>query len=257
MLTIGRLASYAGVSIRAVRHYHQIGLLPEPERDASGYRSYDAAAVLRLIRIRTLAEAGVPLARVRELLEADPETFAAATIEIDRELRARIRALQEHRRRVARLGSVESLAVPAEVADYLDRLRAIGAPTVLVEAERDAWILVAARYPETIPAIIADKVAQLAEPTILRLYQLLGRLAEEPENDDLLREIADLMSDLYEEAAASGDLDRQDEVMPDRGFVRLLDSFSYAAHPVVARLGELLAERGWTGWSRVESGGEA
>ncbi|ABP56810.1 MerR family transcriptional regulator [Salinispora tropica] len=252
MLTIGRLASYAGVSIRAVRHYHQIGLLPEPERDASGYRSYDAAAVLRLIRIRTLAEAGVPLARIRELLEADPETFAAATIEIDRELRARIRALQEHRRRVARLGSVESLAVPAEVADYLDRLRAIGAPTVLVEAERDAWILVAARYPETIPAIIADKVAQLAEPTILRLYQLLGRLAEEPENDDLLREIADLMSDLYEEAAASGDLDRQDEVMPDRGFVRLLDSFSYAAHPVVARLGELLAERGWTGWSRVE-----
>ena len=252
MLTIGRLASYAGVSIRAVRHYHQIGLLPEPERDASGYRSYDAAAVLRLIRIRTLAEAGVPLARIRELLEADPETFAAATIEIDRELRARIRALQEHRRRVARLGSVESLAVPAEGADYLDRLRAIGAPTVLVEAERDAWILVAARYPETIPAIIADKVAQLAEPTILRLYQLLGRLAEEPENDDLLREIADLMSDLYEEAAASGDLDRQDEVMPDRGFVRLLDSFSYAAHPVVARLGELLAERGWTGWSRVE-----
>ncbi|WP_018829700.1 MerR family transcriptional regulator [Salinispora tropica] len=252
MLTIGRLASYAGVSIRAVRHYHQIGLLPEPERDASGYRSYDAAAVLRLIRIRTLAEAGVPLARIRELLEADPETFAAATIEIDRELRARIRALQEHRRRVAQLGSVESLAVPAEVADYLDRLRAIGAPTVLVEAERDAWILVAARYPETIPAIIADKVAQLAEPTILRLYQLLGRLAEEPENDDLLREIADLMSDLYEEAAASGDLDRQDEVMPDRGFVRLLDSFSYAAHPVVARLGELLAERGWTGWSRVE-----
>ena len=64
MLTIGRLASYAGVTIRAVRHYHHIGLLPEPERDASGYRTYDAAAVVRLIRIRTLSEAGVPL-RVR------------------------------------------------------------------------------------------------------------------------------------------------------------------------------------------------
>ena len=55
MLTIGQLASYAGVTIRAVRHYHHIGLLPEPERDASGYRTYDAAAVVRLIRIRTLA----------------------------------------------------------------------------------------------------------------------------------------------------------------------------------------------------------
>src|ERR1700750_2341234 len=99
MLTIGHMASYAGVPIRAVRHYHQIGLLPEPERDASGYRSYDAAAVVRLIRIRTLAEAGVPLARVQELLDADEGTFLEATVEIDRELRRQIRDLQEHRRR--------------------------------------------------------------------------------------------------------------------------------------------------------------
>jgi DNA-binding transcriptional MerR regulator len=39
MLTISRLAAYAGVTVRALRHYHQIGLLPEPERDHSGYRS--------------------------------------------------------------------------------------------------------------------------------------------------------------------------------------------------------------------------
>ena len=61
MLTIGQLAAYAGVTVRAVRHYHQIGLLPEPERDASGYRRYGATAVVSLIRIRTLANAGVPL----------------------------------------------------------------------------------------------------------------------------------------------------------------------------------------------------
>ena len=60
-----------------MRHYHQIGLLPEPERDASGYRSYAAPDVVRLIRIRTLAEAGVPLARVQELLGADEDGFAA------------------------------------------------------------------------------------------------------------------------------------------------------------------------------------
>ena len=35
MLTIGQLASYAGVTVRTVRHYHQIGLLAEPERDHS------------------------------------------------------------------------------------------------------------------------------------------------------------------------------------------------------------------------------
>ena len=71
MLTISQLASYAGVTVRAVRHYHAKGLLPEPERDYSGYRRYDAKAVVELIKIRTLAQAGVPLARVQELLGAE------------------------------------------------------------------------------------------------------------------------------------------------------------------------------------------
>ena len=48
MLTISQLASYAGVTVRAVRHYHARGLLPEPERDASGYRRYGAQAVADL-----------------------------------------------------------------------------------------------------------------------------------------------------------------------------------------------------------------
>ncbi|MEU0493131.1 MerR family transcriptional regulator [Nocardiopsis sp. NPDC006139] len=86
MLTIGELASYAGVTVRAVRHYHAEGLLAEPERDRSGYRRYGADAVIELIRIRTLARAGVPLSRVRELLRADREGFAAAVDDIDARL---------------------------------------------------------------------------------------------------------------------------------------------------------------------------
>ena len=252
MLTIGQLASYAGVTIRAVRHYHQIGLLPEPERDASGYRTYDAAAVVRLIRIRTLAEAGVPLARVRQLLDADPDTFTAAATQIDRQLRAQIRLLQEHRRRIAQLGTGDSLALPAGVVDYLDRLRATGASEAIIGPERDAWILMAARYPEGIPALMADKVAQLANPDVVRLYQLIGRIAENGQDEELLRETADLMSELLAQAADSGDLDRQDEHMPDAAFIRLMDSFADASHPAVARLRELIAERGWTGWTRIE-----
>src|SRR5262249_4114927 len=235
MLTIGQLASSAAMTTRAVRHYHQIGLLPEPQRDASGYRTYDAAAVVRLIRIRTLAEAGVPLARVRELLDADPETFAAATTEIDRQLRAQIRALREHRRRIAQLGSGDSLAVPEEVVDYLDRLRTTGASEAIIEGERDAWILMAARWPEAIPAVMADKVAQLANPNVVRFYQLIGRIAENWQDEDLLRETADLMSELLEQAAASGELDWQDEHMPDAAFIRLMDSFADASHPAIAR----------------------
>lgn len=252
MLTIGQLASYAGVTIRAVRHYHQVGLLEEPERDASGYRSYDVGAVVRLIRIKTLAEAGVPLARVRELLDADPEAFAAATAEIDRQLRAQIRELQEHRRRIAQLASSDSLAIPAEVVDYLDRLRALGASETVIEGERGAWILTAARFPDAIPAIMADKVAQLADPRAVRLYTLIGRIAENWEDDELLRETADLLHELLEEAEANGDLDRQDEFTSDAMFADLVDSFAGAAHPAVGRLRELLAERGWSGWTVVK-----
>src|SRR5690349_1609024 len=236
MLTIGQLASYAGVTIRAVRHYHQIALLPEPERDASGYRTYDAAAVLRLIRIRTLAEAGVPLARVRELLDADPQEFAVATAEVAGQLRAQIRALEEHLRRIALLGTGDTLALPQEVVDYLDRLRAIGAPQVAIDGERDAWILMAARYPDAIPAVMAQKVAHLSDPNIVRLYQLIARVADNWQDEELLGEVADLICDLNEQAEVTGDLQRQDEVTPpDAGFIRLMDSFADASSPAVVR----------------------
>ena len=87
MLTIGQLAATAGVTVRTVRYYHQVGLLPEPERDASGYRRYGAQAAVDLVRIRTLADAGVPLARVDALLRARPAEFAAAIGDIDSALR--------------------------------------------------------------------------------------------------------------------------------------------------------------------------
>jgi DNA-binding transcriptional MerR regulator len=251
VLTIGQLASYAGVTIRAVRHYHQVGLLPEPERDASGYRTYDAEAVVRLIRIRTLRDAGVPLTRVQELLDADETTFAAAVVEIDRQLRADIRELQEHRRRIAQLAAGDSLALPDEVVDYLDRLRATGVPSELVEAERDAWILMAARWPEAMPEMMADKVAQLSDPQTLRLYRLLGQLVGDEHDEEVLEQTADLLVSMFEQAAADGALDRQSEQFADEGFVALLDSFA-GAYPVVERLQKMLVERGWNGWTLVE-----
>lgn len=253
MLTIGQLATYAGATIRAVRHYHQIGLLPEPDRDSSGYRTYDVTAVVRLIRIRVLAEAGVPLARVQELLDADDASFAEGTAQIDRDLRRQIRELQEHRRRIAQLASGETLAVPAEVQDYLERVRAIGAPEALVEAEREAWILVAARYPDRIPAFMADKVAQLEDPRTVRFYRLVARMLDPAAGDpeELAREMADLLVELFEEAAAAGLLEQQEVDMDDAVFVKMLDSMA-DGQPTILRLRELLAERGWTGWTKIE-----
>jgi len=253
VLTIGQLASYAGTTIRAVRHYHQVGLLPEPDRDSSGYRSYSVDAVVRLIRIRTLAEAGVPLARVHDLLAADAATFAAATKDIDRDLRRQIRTLQQHRQRIAQLASGDTLAVPDEVVAYLDLVRETGAPELLIESERDAWILVAARYPDQIPAFMADKIAQLEDPRVVHFYGLIaGMIGAEPgQQESIAQEMADLLIELFEEAASSGQLEQQDLVMDDTVFVQLLDSMA-DAQPTIQRLRELLEERGWTGWTKVE-----
>src|ERR1700733_11842749 len=115
MLTIGQLAAYAGVTTRAVRHYHQIGLLPEPERDASGYRRYGATAVVSLIKIRTLANAGVPLSQIMRMLEADASTFAEAVQRIDSQLRGEIDRLESSRKQIARLAAGNNLALPPEV----------------------------------------------------------------------------------------------------------------------------------------------
>jgi DNA-binding transcriptional MerR regulator len=252
MLTISQLASYAGVTVRAVRHYHAKGLLPEPERDHSGYRRYDARAVVELIKIRTLAEAGVPLARVHELLDADEAEFEAAVAEIDRRLRREIRERQEHRRQIAKLAAGDSLSLPDEVVDYLDELRARGVSEDVVEGERDGWILMAARWPETIPELMADKRAQLEDPRTVQLYLLIGELLELGPDEERLNVVADLIAEMSEQAASSGDLERQNEEMNDDAYVALIDSFASDSHPFVERLQELMTERGWSGWSRME-----
>ena len=255
MLTISQLAAYAGVTVRAVRHYHAKGLLPEPERDHSGYRRYDAKAVVELIKIRTLAEAGVPLARVQELLVADEEEFARAVAEIDVRLRREVRERQDHRRQIAKLAAGDSLSLPDEVVDYLDRMRAKGVPEALVDGERDGWILMAARWPEKIPEMIADKLAQLEDPRTVRLYQLIGDLLDNGVDDERLNAVADLIAEMSEQAAQSGELDKQHEEMNDEGFIALIDSFASESHPLVERLQELMVERGWSGWSRMERTG--
>ncbi len=257
MLTISQLAAYAGVTVRAVRHYHHIGLMAEPARDHSGYRAYDASDVVRLIRIRTLAEAGVPLVRVQQLLNATPEEFGEAVAQIDAELRAKIRELQDHSRRIARLAAGDTLAVPSEVVPYLDKLRASGASQAMVEGERDGWILMAARWPDKISEFMVDKMAQLDDPRTVQLYRLLDELVADGIDEDRLSAVADLIAELAEQSAERGDLDRQNEDMSDDGFIALVDSFASDAHPIVERLQELMVERGWTGWSRMERTSDA
>lgn len=249
MLTISQLARYAGVTVRAVRHYHRIGLLPEPERTASGYRTYDAAAVVRLIRIHTLAEAGVPLARVQDLLDADAEDFARGVEEIDARLRAEIRRLQATRTRLARLASGEQLALPASVVDYLDRVRGLGVDERYVAMERDGWIMVAAQLPpDEVDAVMVAKHQELDDPDMQRLYLLLSEALDQPADHPRVVEIADILERQMVRALEAGEsMDGLDDTFAD-----LIDAAAVEASPIAERLVTLLEERGWKGWTRLE-----
>ena len=63
------LAKLAGVTVRTLRHYHAIGLLDEPPRQANGYRDYRPEDPLRVLRIRQLASLGFPLDQVAGMLD--------------------------------------------------------------------------------------------------------------------------------------------------------------------------------------------
>jgi DNA-binding transcriptional MerR regulator len=247
MLTISQLAAYAGVTVRAVRHYHAKGLLPEPQRDHSGYRRYDAAAVVELIRIRTLAEAGVPLSRIHELLAADEAAFATAITEIDQRLQAEIRERQQHRRRIAMLAAGDSLALPPEAVTYLQALREIGVSDEMVDAERDAWILVAAQLPERMPFYMEMKSRQLDDPRTRELYRDLTQVvrweAEDPRLDDVADRLVTEFEAVPEDAWESG-------ALPD-DLAGLLDAVFLDSVPGARRMLRRLEHHGWTGWTNI------
>lgn len=240
MLTIGQLADYVGVTVRAVRHYHQRGLLPEPERDASGYRRYGAQAVVDLIRIKTLADAGVPLARIQALLGAGPEQFSKGIAQIDQALRRRVRDLEQQRRRIAELAAGDRLFLPDEVVGLLDELRRIGVSQRAVDLERDGWILLTARSPGQAAGLAEDKRSALADPEFRRLYLACDQAFNWDPADPRLEEVADGMM-AY---AARHRADRPDgATLDDPVAMDLLSSQPGGTSPAWQRLLQLTSDR--------------
>jgi DNA-binding transcriptional MerR regulator len=67
---IGELARLAGVTVRALHHWDELGLLVPSERTHGGHRLYSAADVERLYRLLALRGIGLPLEEIRGLLDA-------------------------------------------------------------------------------------------------------------------------------------------------------------------------------------------
>jgi DNA-binding transcriptional MerR regulator len=101
--SVGRVAGYAGITVRTLHHYDEIGLLSPSARSHAGHRRYDDADLDRLQQILFYRELGFPLDEVAALLD-DPDVDP-----------------QEHLRRqhdllTARIGKLQEMAAAVETA---------------------------------------------------------------------------------------------------------------------------------------------
>jgi DNA-binding transcriptional MerR regulator len=84
-LTVGELARLTGITVRALHHYDELGLVVPSQRTDAGYRLYTDADVLRLQEVLVFRELGLPLADIAAVL-ADPEHRRTEALRKHREL---------------------------------------------------------------------------------------------------------------------------------------------------------------------------
>jgi DNA-binding transcriptional MerR regulator len=105
------IAELAGTTLRAVRHYHEIGLVAQPQRRANGYKQYGVAHLVRILQIKRLTDLGFSLSQIAAMDDIeDPPVEALRSL--DDELAATIERLQRTR---AELGSVLRQPAPPEL----------------------------------------------------------------------------------------------------------------------------------------------
>ncbi|MER6607743.1 MerR family transcriptional regulator [Streptomyces sp. NPDC000927] len=191
-MRIGEIAALVGVTSRTVRHYHHIGLLPEPGRHANGYRVYGVRDAVKLARIRRLTELGLSLDEVRDALaDDDGRELLDILAELDADLARQERAIRERRLRLARLldGPVgDGGAMPPALAELLGTAPGITSP--MAARDREHVVLL-----ETVTGgDLSDVLRPMAEdPGLRAMYERLDALAEAPVDDP---RIAPLAADL-------------------------------------------------------------
>ncbi|WDZ82204.1 MerR family DNA-binding transcriptional regulator [Micromonospora cathayae] len=199
-MNIGEIARLAGVSVRTLRHYHQIGVLPEPARRGNGYREYTVGDLVLLLRVRRLAELGIPLDDIPPML-ASGDRADTVLDELDRELAAQIERLTARREVIARLRAAgASPDTPPELAGLLAGAAAAGAadlPSEMLQHDREVMLLLHHRLDENGRAALTGLLHQFTEPDVLAATTALtARFAAlEPDAPDA--EIDRLVADYH------------------------------------------------------------
>lgn len=209
-MRIGELAALVGVSTRTVRHYHRLGLLPEPARLSNGYRDYRLRDAVVLARVRRLAELGLSLDEIKEVLADDRDLELREVLrELDADLARQQETIGARRERLAALLADPDLhpdsAVSPEMAAVLRELPTGGSK--FAETDREMLTLVCAMTPPEERERLLDLLRPLTEPEAVArgqaLYQRLDELADASPGDPRVAPLAaDLAAHIPEEMAS-------------------------------------------------------
>lgn len=185
------LADLAGTTLRTVRHYHDVGILPLPERTENGYKRYGIPHLLTLIRIRRLVDLGLPLAEVAPLL-GPSDGSRAALRELDGHLESEARRIRAAREQLATM--LEDLEHGADPAPELGPFRPFG----LTPPDRQFMVLlVRIASPRVLDAYLGMLEAT-RDSEVLADYNALESDASEQARDDLAARMHQHLVEVYE-----------------------------------------------------------
>jgi len=196
-VTIGQAAAFVGVTVKTVRHYHKLDLVPEPERDTSGYRRYSADDLLRLVQVRTLAAAGVPLADIGGLLDAEDAEFAEGLAEVETRLNAQIDELTARRDTLHKLTDGNRALLPDRAVALLERMPALGFSPAETASSREGLVLAKALVPEQFDDHLSAIENAVLDPEFVALSRRGAGAAAWTPDDPRIPELATAMADHY------------------------------------------------------------
>jgi DNA-binding transcriptional MerR regulator len=172
------LADLAGTSVRAVRHYHDVGLLEEPPRCANGYKRYGVAHLVRTLRIKRLADLGFTLPQIAELGDADQHPRDALR-RLDAQLARRVDRLRHARVEVRQ---ILQQAAPVDLPPAL-------APTipirVLSDADRSLLLVMSRVLDPTELSALVDALQALPPSAAATAFDELPADADEATRQEL------------------------------------------------------------------------
>jgi len=134
LFTIGDIAKLSGITTKTIRHYHQVGLLAEPQRDTNNYRMYSLPQLEQVQQIVHLKKLGLSLQQIKTILDSDdPDAIIRLVLkQHQRRIQSEISKLEEQQADIeAYLSSDKS-----PLDDWRDDKPSYSAMTVVTETVR-------------------------------------------------------------------------------------------------------------------------